>query len=43
MSLKEISDTMGCSVGAVKAHLARATAHLRKDLAGYVDPAVEEV
>jgi RNA polymerase sigma-70 factor (ECF subfamily) len=43
MSLKETADTMGCSVGAVKAHLARATAHLRDRLSSYVKPAVEEV
>lgn len=43
LSLNEVSEVMGCSVGAVKAHLARATAHLRKNLAKYVNPAVEEV
>lgn len=43
LSLKEISDTMGCSVGAVKAHLARATAHLRVELSEYVGFAAEEV
>lgn len=43
MSLKETADTMGCTVGAVKAHLARATAHLRDRLSSYVKPAVEEV
>lgn len=41
MSLKEIAETMGCSVGAVKAHLARATANLRARLAAYVDAAEE--
>jgi RNA polymerase sigma-70 factor (ECF subfamily) len=43
LSLKEIADTMGCSVGAIKAHLARATAHLRVELSNYIEPAVEEV
>lgn len=43
MPLKEIADTMGCTVGAVKAHLSRATAHLRNRLADYVAPVVEEV
>ncbi|MEN6520869.1 MAG: RNA polymerase sigma factor [Armatimonadota bacterium] len=43
LSLKEISDTMGCSVGAVKAHLARATAHLRVELSAYMGSSVEGV
>ncbi|MBI2843144.1 MAG: RNA polymerase sigma factor [Armatimonadetes bacterium] len=43
MSLKEVADVMGCTVGAIKSHLARATAHLRDSLSDYVDPAVEEV
>lgn len=43
LSLKEIADVMGCTVGAVKAHLARATAHLRRELSQYVEAAVEEV
>ncbi len=43
LSLKEISDTMGCTVGAVKSHLSRATAHLRSKLSKYVNPCVEEV
>lgn len=43
LSLKEVSDTMGCSVGAVKAHLARATAHLRVELSIYVESPVEGV
>jgi RNA polymerase sigma-70 factor, ECF subfamily len=43
LSLKEVADVMGCSVGAVKAHLSRATVHLRKGLADYVNSAVEEV
>jgi RNA polymerase sigma-70 factor (ECF subfamily) len=43
LSLKEVADVMGCSVGAVKAHLSRAAAHLRAELTGYVNPAVEEV
>lgn len=36
LSLREIAETMGCSEGAVKAHLSRATAHLRDSLARYV-------
>jgi RNA polymerase sigma-70 factor (ECF subfamily) len=32
LSLEEIAVTMGCSTGAVKAHLSRATAHLRDKL-----------
>lgn len=43
MSLKEVAGAMGCSVGAVKAHVARATAHLRARLADYVESAVVEV
>lgn len=42
LSLKEIADVMGCTVGAVKAHLARASAHLRIELSQYVEAAVEE-
>lgn len=44
LTLKEVADTMGCTVGAVKAHLARATGHLRDELSSYVaEPAVEGV
>lgn len=43
LSLKETAEVMGCSVGAVKAHLSRATASLRSKLSGYVGVAVEEV
>lgn len=43
LSLKEIAQTMGCTVGAVKAHLSRATAHLRSELSGYTGIAVGEV
>ncbi|HOM71540.1 MAG TPA: RNA polymerase sigma factor [Armatimonadota bacterium] len=43
MSLQEIAETMGCTVGAVKAHLARATGHLRVELAGYVGIETERV
>lgn len=38
MSLDEIAVTLGCSTGAVKAHLARATSSLRKRLESYVYP-----
>lgn len=41
MSLKEIAETMGCSVGAVKAHLARAAANLKTKLGGYIGAAEE--
>lgn len=41
LSLKEISSTLGCSLGAVKAHLSRATASLRNALAGVVIDAPE--
>jgi len=34
MSLNEIAESLGCSTGAVKAHLSRATAHLRDRLRG---------
>ena len=34
LSINEISDAMGCTSGAVKAHLSRATAHLRDRLNG---------
>ncbi|MDH7601943.1 MAG: sigma-70 family RNA polymerase sigma factor [Armatimonadota bacterium] len=37
LSINEIADAMGCSTGAVKAHLSRATANLRDRLAGIVD------
>ncbi len=43
LSLIEIAETMGCSVGAVKSHLSRATSHLRSTLAGYVELVVREV
>jgi len=36
MSLNEIAETIGCSTGAVKTHLSRATASLRTRLAGLV-------
>ena len=38
MSLNEIAKTIGCSIGAVKTHLSRATASLRDALAGSVVP-----
>ena len=41
MSLNEVSGAMGCSTGAVKSHLSRATARLRVELAGYVGSALE--
>lgn len=34
LSINEISEALGCTSGAVKAHLSRATAHLRDRLAG---------
>lgn len=43
LSLQETAEAMGCSVGAVKSHLSRATAHLRNTLSSYIEPAVEEV
>lgn len=43
LSLIEIAEAMGCSVGAVKSHLSRATAHLRITLSAYVERAVKEV
>ncbi|MCE5313971.1 MAG: RNA polymerase sigma factor [Armatimonadota bacterium] len=36
LSLNEIAQAMGCTTGAVKAHLSRATAHLRDRLAGTI-------
>ena len=36
LSINEISEAMGCTTGAVKAHLSRATAHLRDRLAGSI-------
>jgi RNA polymerase sigma-70 factor, ECF subfamily len=42
MSLSEISQTLGCSSGAVKSHLSRATATLRKALRGIVVDIPEE-
>lgn len=41
MTLNEVADTMGCSLGAVKAHLARATGHLRRKLVCYVGGGVD--
>lgn len=41
MSLNEISQTLGCSLGAVKAHLSRATSSLRNALMGVVIDAPE--
>jgi RNA polymerase sigma-70 factor (ECF subfamily) len=38
MSLDEIAAALGCSTGAVKAHLARATSSLRDRLESYVYP-----
>lgn len=36
LSISEIADAMGCSTGAVKAHLSRATANMRDRLKGTV-------
>ncbi len=43
MSINEIAQTMGCTSGAVKAHLSRGTAHLRDRLRGTVVFASGEV
>jgi RNA polymerase sigma-70 factor (ECF subfamily) len=43
MSISEIAQTIGCSPGAVKAHLSRGTAHLRDRLRGTVVLQSEEV
>lgn len=43
LSINEIADAMGCTPGAVKAHLSRATAHLRDRLKGQLVFSVEEV
>ncbi|MCE5198120.1 MAG: sigma-70 family RNA polymerase sigma factor [Armatimonadota bacterium] len=36
LSINEVAEVMGCTSGAVKAHLSRATAHLRDRLKGIV-------
>lgn len=43
LSINEIADAMGCTSGAIKAHLSRATAHLRDALAGTIVPVPGEV
>lgn len=43
MSINEIADAIGCTSGAVKAHLSRATAHLRDRLKGSAVLTAEEV
>ncbi len=43
LSLNEISDAMGCTTGAVKAHLSRATSSLRDRLKGTVVLEAREV
>lgn len=43
LSINEISDAMGCTPGAVKAHLSRATANLRDRLKGTVILEAREV
>lgn len=43
LSINEISDTMGCTPGAVKAHLSRATANLRDRLRGTIILEAREV
>jgi len=43
LSLNEISEAMGCTPGAVKAHLSRATANLRDRLKGTVILEAREV
>jgi len=43
LSINEIADAIGCTSGAVKAHLSRATAHLRDRLRGEFIPEAREV
>ncbi len=43
LSINEIAQAMGCSTGAVKAHLSRATANLRDRLAGLLDSGRDDV
>ena len=43
LSINEIADAIGCTTGAVKAHLSRATGHLRDALAGAFAPVSREV
>jgi RNA polymerase sigma-70 factor (ECF subfamily) len=43
LSINEIAQALGCSSGAVKAHLSRATAHLRDRLTGTIVFGVGEV
>jgi len=43
LSINEVADAMGCTTGAVKAHLSRATAHLRDRLKGTLVFQAEEV
>lgn len=43
LSINEIADAIGCTPGAVKAHLSRATAHLRDRLKGQLVFRAEEV
>ena len=43
LSISEIADAMGCTQGAVKAHLCRATGHLRDRLKGALMPWAGEV
>lgn len=43
LSINEIAEAIGCTPGAVKAHLSRATGHLRDRLKGIILPETGEV